>query len=71
MLAATTTYDDGGLTGGTTYRYRVRARDAANNIGSYSPVANGATLAGSGTAGSTTYQYDSFGRLKQVTVTPQ
>jgi fibronectin type 3 domain-containing protein len=34
------TYTDPGLTPtGTTYIYRVRARDAANNVGSYSPTA--------------------------------
>jgi chitodextrinase len=64
-------YGDTGLAGGTTYRYRVRASDAANNLSSYSPVASVTTIAGTGTAGSTTYQYDSFGRLKQVTVTTQ
>jgi chitodextrinase len=64
-------YGDSGLAGGTTYRFRVRASDAANNFSSYSPVASVTTVAGSGTAGSTTYQYDSFGRLKQVTVVPQ
>ena len=65
------TYADTGLTGGTTYRYRVLAMDEAENLSSYSPFAAATTIAGNGTAGSTTYQYDSFGRLKQVTVTPQ
>lgn len=64
-------YADSGLTGGTTYRYRVRAADGADNLSSYSPVADATTVTGDGTAGSATYQYDSFGRLKQVTVTPQ
>ena len=35
-----TTYSDTGLTAGTTYRYRVRASDAAGNISDYSPVAS-------------------------------
>lgn len=35
---------DGGLTGGTYYTYRVRAFDAAGNVGPYSAVAVGRTL---------------------------
>ncbi|MBO0884418.1 MAG: hypothetical protein J2P17_29620, partial [Mycobacterium sp.] len=38
----TTTYTNTGLTPGS-YSYRVRATDAANNLGNYSPVA-GATI---------------------------
>ena len=37
--SATTTYTDTGVSGGTTYRYRVRARDAAGNLSSYSNIA--------------------------------
>ncbi|MSR09200.1 MAG: hypothetical protein EXR82_06670 [Gammaproteobacteria bacterium] len=43
--ATGTTFSNTGLTGGTTYRYRVRARDAANNLGAYSPTATAATPA--------------------------
>jgi fibronectin type 3 domain-containing protein len=64
-------YSDSGLTGGATYRYRIRALDAAANISTYSPVATAATVTGTGKAGSVTYEYDSFGRIKQVTVAPQ
>ncbi len=42
-----TTYPDPGRTAGTTYRYRVRANDAAGNVGSYSSIAS-ATTATSG-----------------------
>jgi hypothetical protein len=38
-------YNDTGLTAGTTYRYRVRAVDAANNLGAYSAVVNATTTA--------------------------
>jgi chitodextrinase len=38
-----TTYSDIGLSNGTTYRYRVRARDAANNLSAYSNVASAST----------------------------
>lgn len=37
-------YADSGLTAGSTYRYRVRATDAAGNLSSYSSAATGATL---------------------------
>jgi chitodextrinase len=69
-VSTITAYTDTGLTGGTTYRYRVRARDADGNVGANSPIAAAVTTSGTGTAGGTTYQYDSFGRLKQVTVNP-
>ena len=70
-LGALTMYPDSSLVGGTTYRYRVRATDAQGNLGAYSAIVTATTAPGTGRSGSTTYQYDSFGRLKQVTVTPQ
>jgi hypothetical protein len=39
-----TTYNDTGLTGNTSYSYRVRATDAAGNLGPYSNVASATTL---------------------------
>ena len=42
---AATSYTDTGLAGATTYRYRVRARDAANNASGYSAIANAVTPA--------------------------
>ena len=41
--AGGTTYSNTGLTGGTTYRYRVRAADAAGNLGGYSAMATATT----------------------------
>jgi chitodextrinase len=38
-----TSYSDTGLTAGTTYRYRVRAADAAGNLSDYSSAINGTT----------------------------
>ena len=70
-MVAGTSYSDTALASATTYRYRVRATDAAPNLGPYSDIATTATNSGSGKAGSVTYQYDSFGRLKQVTVSPE
>jgi RHS repeat-associated protein len=43
---ATTSFTDTGLTGATSYSYRVRATDAAGNIGAYSNVATATTAAG-------------------------
>ncbi|HZF16033.1 MAG TPA: fibronectin type III domain-containing protein, partial [Steroidobacteraceae bacterium] len=40
---ATTTYNNTGLAAGTSYTYRVRATDAASNLGAYSPVASATT----------------------------
>src|SRR5271155_2603075 len=40
---AATSYNDAGLTGSTTYSYRVRAADALNNTGPYSNTANATT----------------------------
>ena len=39
------TYADAGLTGSTTYSYRVRAKDAAGNTGPYSNIASVSTAA--------------------------
>ena len=38
-----TTYNDAGLTTATTYRYRVRAADAAGNLSGYTAIQNAAT----------------------------
>src|SRR6185369_16297010 len=46
---STTSYSDGGLTASTTYRYRVRAADAAGNLGAYSAIATAVTAGGSDT----------------------
>src|SRR5260370_29532816 len=42
--SATTTFSDTGLLAGTTYSYRVRATDAANNTSPYSNTASATTL---------------------------
>jgi chitodextrinase len=39
-----TMYNDGGLAANTSYSYRVRATDAAGNLGPYSNVASATTL---------------------------
>jgi fibronectin type 3 domain-containing protein len=44
----TTSYSDTGLTASTSYSYRVRATDAAGNLGSYSSTASATTNAGGG-----------------------
>src|SRR5258708_3232599 len=41
---AGTTFNDTGLTAGTSYSYRVRATDAAGNLSAYSTVASATTL---------------------------
>jgi glucose/arabinose dehydrogenase/fibronectin type 3 domain-containing protein len=46
----TTSYSDTGLTQNTTYRYRVRAVDAAGNLSAYSSIVSRATLAPDTTA---------------------
>jgi mannan endo-1,4-beta-mannosidase len=46
---ATTTFADTGLTASTTYRYQVRARDAAGNVSAVSATATVTTSAGGGT----------------------
>ena len=43
-----TTYNDTGLTANTTYRYRVRATDAAGNLSGYSNIATATTQSGGG-----------------------
>jgi hypothetical protein len=48
--SATTTLSDTGLTGSTSYSYRVQATDAANNLGPYSNTATATTPANSPTA---------------------
>ncbi len=40
-----TTYNDAGLAANTSYSYRVRATDAAGNLGPYSSVTSATTLA--------------------------
>ncbi|MFJ8958439.1 cellulase family glycosylhydrolase [Lentzea sp. NPDC102401] len=46
---ATTTYADSGLTPSTTYRYQVRAKDAAGNVSASSGIVSATTGAGGGT----------------------
>lgn len=43
----TTSYNDTGLSANTTYRYQVRAVDAAGNLSAYSSIVNGTTQAAS------------------------
>jgi glucose/arabinose dehydrogenase/chitodextrinase len=45
-----TTLNDSGLTAGTTYRYRVRAADAAGNLSGYSNIATATTQGAPNTA---------------------
>ncbi len=52
--STTTTYSDVGLTGSTSYSYRVRATDAAGNLSSYSGTSSGTTSSGGGGGGDTT-----------------
>ncbi|MEV6237555.1 cellulase family glycosylhydrolase [Lentzea sp. NPDC051838] len=47
--SASTTYADSGLTPSTTYRYQVRARDAAGNVSAFSGIVTATTAAGSAT----------------------
>lgn len=44
-----TTYSNTGLTASTSYRYRVRANDAAGNASAYSPIATATTASGADT----------------------
>ena len=41
-------FTDTGLTPGSTYRYRVRARDTQNNTGPFTPIVTGTTGGGGG-----------------------
>jgi hypothetical protein len=76
---AASPYSDIGLSAATIYRYRVRAVDANGNVSAYSSIfgattsssSSGGGSSGTGIAGRVTYQYDSRGRLQQVTVQPQ
>jgi PKD repeat protein len=43
-----TAYNDSGLAAGTIYRYRVRAADAAGNLGAYSGITQASTAGGGG-----------------------
>ena len=51
--SATTSYNDTGLNGSTSYTYRVRATDAANDLGPYSNTATATTAAPTLTAPAT------------------
>lgn len=53
-----TSYADTGLTGATTYRYRLRAKDAAGNLSAYSAIADGTTQAAN--TGVSRVFYDGF-----------
>ena len=44
-----TTFSNSGLAASTTYRYRVRATDAAGNLGAYSAIAQATTSSGADT----------------------
>jgi chitodextrinase len=44
--SSTTSYGDAGLTASTTYRYRVRATDAAGNLSAYSAIVTTTTTSG-------------------------
>ena len=63
----TTTYSDTGLAASTSYTYRVRATDAAANLSAYSSTATTITLPPT----NSTYQYDSHGRLLNITTVGQ
>jgi hypothetical protein len=41
--STSTSFSDSGVTGSTTYRYRIRAADAAENLGAYSNIAEATT----------------------------
>ncbi|MEK7201753.1 MAG: Ig-like domain-containing protein, partial [Patescibacteria group bacterium] len=47
-IPSTTSYNDTGLTANTTYRYQVRAQDAAGNLSGYSSVVSATTQPSSG-----------------------
>ncbi|MEV4414576.1 endo-1,4-beta-xylanase [Catellatospora sp. NPDC049609] len=52
--AATTSFSSTGLSAGTTYRYQVRARDAAGNVSAVSNTVTVTTTTGGGTGGGCT-----------------
>jgi len=56
---STTSYNDTGLSANTTYRYQVRAADAAGNLSGYSGVTSATTQAGT-SSGYTRVFYDGF-----------
>lgn len=62
--ATATSYNDTTLSPATTYGYRIRAMDAANNLSSYSAVGYGATQYEGPII--YTYGYDALGRLSTV-----
>ncbi|MCK2213884.1 cellulose binding domain-containing protein [Actinomadura sp. ATCC 31491] len=68
-------YTDSGLTPSTTYRYRVRARDAAGNVSPESGAVTVTTLSGGGTGGgctavaTTQTQWNNGYVIQPVTVT--
>jgi YD repeat-containing protein len=64
----TNNYNNTGVTASTTYRYRVRAADAGNNVSAYTSIVSGTTPAGSSTTTST-YSYDATAHLKTITTT--
>ena len=51
VAGTTTTYSDTGLTGSTSYSYRVQATDAAGNLSAFSNTASATTSASTGTPG--------------------
>ena len=53
-----TAYSDTGLAAGTTYRYRVRAADAAGNVGAYSSAGEATTLPGTSSGPVAAYAFD-------------
>ena len=55
----TTSFNNTGLTAGTSYSYQVRAADAAGNLSAYSSVAS-ATTSGADNAGVFTHRNDNF-----------
>lgn len=72
--SATTSYTDTGLTASTTYRYQVRARDAANNLSPVSNTVTVTTTAGGSTGGcaataTTQTQWGNGYVIQPVTVT--
>lgn len=53
---ASNSFNDTGLTANTTYRYQVRAVDAANNLSPYSNITNATTQSGGGTSADADFQ---------------